>query len=117
MIGAGIDAWADLMTQAITVEPYAGVGDAYGGATYGAARAYACRIVGRRYDVITRQGEAVASRQTIYLASADPVDPRSQVTLSTADTGSTEARAIHPPILDVGRYPDENGAHHTVLYL
>ena len=117
MIGTSVSAWADLMRQSITIEPYAGAAAPLAVPAFGAPVSYRCRIVGRRRDVVTRGGETVTSHQTIYLLTADAIDPRSQVTLSTADAGSTEARALHPPILDVGRYPDENGAHHTALYL
>lgn len=111
----GISAWHDLMTQAITIEPRAGQ-DIADTPVYGTPVSYRCRLVGKRTQVLNAAGENVVSNQTCYLGTRDPVDPMARVTLSTADVFSTSDNAIHPPILAVGRYPDENGAHHTALY-
>lgn len=110
-----IAAWADFMRQTMTVEARTGQ-DGFGNATYGAATAYQCRLVGKRQLVLNGEGREVVSKQTAYLASADEIGPQARVTLSTADVGSTQNYAIHPPILASARYPDEAGQHHSVLY-
>lgn len=111
-----ISGWFDLLTQSVSVAPYASR-NAYGEDSYGAAVTYRARVVGKRSKVINAAGQEVVSDQTVYLGTANAVDPRSRVTLSTADAGSTEEYAIHPPIISTGRYPDENGNHHSVLFL
>lgn len=116
MSGTGVSAFFDLMRQSVTIEPRTGQ-DRYNAPTYGAAVTYRCRIVGKRRLVVNGLGQTVVSEQTVYLGTANPVDPTARVTLSTADTGSTEAGAITPSILATGRYPDERGAHNSVIYL
>lgn len=111
-----VGAWGALMTQALTVAPLSGR-NVEGAKTYGAAVPYACRLAGKRRQVLDARGQQVVCNQTAWLATADVVDPEGLVTLSTADVGSTESFAIHPPIIAVGRYPDENGNHHSVLFL
>lgn len=116
MSGTGVSAWFGLMRQTVTVEPRTGQ-DRYNNPTYGAASTYRCRIVGKRRLVVNALGQTVVSEQTVYLGTANAVEPTSRVTLSTGDTGSTEAGALQPSILATGRYPDERGAHNSVLYL
>jgi hypothetical protein len=111
-----VAAWLDMMRQTVTVEPVSGR-DLFGNKTYGAALTYRCRLVGKRKLVIDEAGKEVLSRQTVYLATADAIDPESRVTLSTADVGSTAATAINPPIVSTARFPDETGWHHAVIYL
>ena len=113
---SGLAAWRDLYTQRLTVEPVSGR-DRFGNKTYGTAVTYVARVVGKRKQVLTDGGQMVVAKQVAYLFTADPVLPDSRLTLSTGDVGSTEALAISPPILSVGRFPDERGQHHVVLYL
>lgn len=113
---SGVADWSDMMTQALTVAPVASR-DRFGNKTYGAAVTYRCRIVGKRRVVRNAQGNEVVSEQTVYLMTPNAVDPEGLVTLSTGDTGSTEASALSPPIIASARYPDQGGAHHSVLFL
>lgn len=115
-MSTAVSAWSDLMRQSISVSA-PGLPDDYGAKTYAAPVSYQCRIVGKVKSVINVRGETVVSQQTCYLMTADAIDPESQVTLSTDDVGSTQAQKIHPSIVATGRYPDENGAHHSVIYL
>lgn len=108
--------WLDMMTQTVSIAA-ASTMSGYGERTYGTAVSYACRIAGKRRLVLNAQGQEVVSSMTVYLGSPVAVDPTARITLSTADAGSTSEDAIHPAILASGRYPDENGAHHTELYL
>lgn len=114
----GVSAWLDLMPQSVTIEPLSTTPrDLYGNKSYGSATTYRCRIVGKRQQVINAQGQQVLSQQTIYLATPNAVDPESRVTLSTADAGSTDLTAMQPEILATAAFPDESGAHHSVIYL
>ena len=113
---SGIADFYDLMTQTLTVAPVTGR-DSFDNKAYGAAVTYRCRLVGKRRQVVNAQGEVVTSEQTAYLGTASPVDPEALVTLSTADAGSTEPHAVNPRILATGRYPDEAGHHHSVIFL
>ena len=113
---SSVSAWLDMMTQVVTVEAPTGQ-DVANVKTYGPPVTYPCRLVGKRRQVVNSAGVVVASDQTCYLGTDQAVDPESRITLSTDDVYSTADSAIHPPILAVGRYPDENGAHHSVIYL
>lgn len=112
-----IASWGNLLRQTITIEPPAGSTDLYGAETFGAPVTYRCRIVGKQQMVETAKGEDVLSRQMVYLMTPNGVHPESRVTMSTADVLSTENYAVHPPILATGRYPDETGRHHSVIFL
>lgn len=109
--------WLDMMTQTVTIAPPSATFDSYGARTYGTPVSYPCRIVGKRTKVTDLHGDEVVSQQTVYLGTEQPIDPEAQVTISTGDAGSTEETAIHPQVLATGRYPDEAGAHHSVVYL
>lgn len=111
-----VSAWLDMMRQTVSVQEPSGM-DTFGTQSYGTAATYRCRIVGKRRHVINALGLEVVSQQTVYLATDTMVSPQAKVTLSTADVGSTEAHSLTPVLLATGRYPDENGQHHTVLYL
>ena len=112
----GISAWLDLMTQTATIEPPSGR-DRFNNRTYGASVSYTCRVVGQQRRVVNAAGQEVTSYQTVYLGSPDAVDPDARITLSTADVGSTSPLLTQPPIVATGRYPDESGQHHSVVYL
>lgn len=111
-----IAAWREMFTQTVSIEAVTGR-DRYANKTYGTAVTYYARVVGKRKQVLDAQGQQVVSSQTCYLYTADNILPDARVTLSTADVGSTESWAINPPILATGRFPDEQGQHHSVLYL
>lgn len=109
--------WRELMTQAVSITARTGM-DSYGKPTYSTSpTSYRARVVGRRRLVINAVGQEVPSDWTVYLYGDATVTPQDKVTLSTADIGSTATLAINPPILSVGRYPDEGGMLYTALYL
>ena len=109
--------WRELMTQSVSIAARSGV-DSYGKPTYSTSpTTYVARVVGRRRLVINAVGQEVPSDWTVYLYGNPAVTPQDKVTLSTADTGSTATLAINPPILGVGRYPDEGGMVYTALFL
>lgn len=107
--------WRDLYTQSLTIAAFSSY-DSYGKPTYGSAVSYVARVVGKRRLVVNAAGQEVVSDWTAYLYSNTTVDPRSKVTLSTGDVGSTATLATNPPILSVERTPDENGMLYTALF-
>src|SRR4051812_11287725 len=111
-----ISSWRHMMSATVTVAPLDSVDD-YGKPTYGDAVTYTAHIA--RKNTITRSatGETIVSHQTVYLDSNDAILPTAQLTLSTGDIGSTEDVALHPRIVGVERRFDQNGPHHTVLFL
>lgn len=111
-----VRAWQSMFTQTIRVSPYTGV-DGYGKASYGQAVDYRARVVGRMRMARDVSGKEVVSTQTVYLQSNDAIDPKDKVTLSTGDVGSTDPVRINPPLIGVGRFPDEQGQLYTTLYL
>lgn len=112
-----LDELLPLMTQSVTIEPLSTARTNYGEPQWGTAVTYRCRIAGKRTKVINAQGQEVMSQQTVYLGTATAVEPTARITLSTADAGSTFEDAIHPPILATARFPDENGACYSAVYL
>ncbi len=105
-----ISEFTDLLHQTITIEPWTGR-DGYGNPSYGAGVSYSARIVGKSQLIRDTQGQEVVSQYTVYLLSNATVDARSRVTLPAGYAPTT------PPVLAVGRYPDENGIHHTTIFL
>lgn len=109
--------WRGLFPHEVTVAAYAGQ-DRFGAPSYSTSpTTYQARVVGKRRLVHNAAGQQVVSDQTVYLYTPDAVGTQDKVTLTTAQTGSTETLALYPPILSVGRFPDQFGFHHTVLYL
>ena len=104
------------MKQQCTIAPLASE-DSRGKPTYGAAVTYRCRLVRKETEVVDSKGRILKSGHTLYLASADLILTDAQLTLSTGDTGSTEATAINPPILGSDTYPDESGPVYTAVRL
>ncbi len=112
-----LNPWRSLMTQSVTITSRTGQ-DKYGKPTWSTAPAtYQARVVGTRKRVINSAGQEVISDWTVYLGDNAAINPDDKLTLSTADMGSTATLAINPPILSVGRYPDEGGMLYTALYL
>lgn len=111
-----IGEWAHLMPVTVQIAAKSS-DDRYGKPTYGAAVSYTAHLSRMKRMVTNGQGQVVASEQAIYLNGSPPVLPTAQVTLSTADAGSTESWALHPPVMAVERRYDQSGPHHTVVHL
>lgn len=111
-----IHLFTHLMSSTVTVAPRSSV-DGYGKPVFGTAVSYRAHLARKRQMVRTETGQEVISNQAVYLATAANIEPSSQITLSTGDVGSTDATAIHPPIMAVERRFDGAGPHHVVLYL
>lgn len=102
----------ELMTQEVVRKPFNGQNE-YGEETYGTSVPVQCRIVNK--PTIVRQGgggevssseQEVVSKATIYCAGSPGWGMRDGITLPDGTT---------PIILDVRRYPDEDGDHHEVV--
>jgi hypothetical protein len=105
-----------MMSSSVLIAAKTGM-DTYGKPTYGADVAYRAHIARGRTMVRTVTGQQIESGQAVYLSGSDAIQANARLTLSTADTGSTESFAINPTILKVDRLNDENGPHHVVLWL
>ena len=111
-----ISGWFHMMSSRVGVAPK--TGDSAGGpSTYGSTTFYPAHIVRESRLVRNMAGDEVLSKQQAYLGTNLSFGEDSLVTLSTADAGSTEAYAIHPPIVAVQRRFDQTGPHHTILHL
>ena len=108
--------WRRFQTT-VQIAPRTGV-DGYAKATYSTAPTpYQAHLSGDRRLVRTAAGLEALSNQKITLMTTDLIDPSAQITLSTADVGSTEEAYIHPLVLCADPVSDAGGRHHTVLRL
>lgn len=111
-----ISSWAHMMSSTVTVAPKTGM-DTYGKPTYGTPVSYKAHISRKKMLVRGAGGQEVESQQQIHLMGSPAVVPTAQLTLSTADIGSTQPAALNPTIVGVERRSDGRGPHHTVLFL
>ena len=102
--------------QTVQVAARSGV-DSYGQPSFGSDVAYKARVVGKRRLVRNDQGDQVISSHTVYFAATPAVGAHDRITLSTGDVNSTETGALQPPILSVGKFPDDLGRQHVILFL
>jgi hypothetical protein len=113
-----VSRFAHLMSSFALVAPRIGTDTGgYGRPVYGPDVRYQAHLSRNPELLRTGVGQEAVSRQSLHLATADPIQVTARVTLSTADVGSTESTLIHPPILSVERLFDQKGPHHTVLRL
>ena len=111
-----VNVFSPLMKQSVSLAPFQSY-DGYGNPSYGSDVAYECAVIGEIKRVVTKDGQEVPSRQTVYLKSNVTVRPEDRITLSTGDVGATEAYAITPAILGVGLFPFGTNAGITIIYL
>lgn len=110
-----ISQWLHMMSSRVVVSPRSGK-DNYGKPAYGLGVPYQAHVAkGARLTLAAQQQNIVDAVQ-IYINGTVPILPTAQVTLSTADVGSTESFDRQPKLLAVERRFDENGPHHVVLY-
>ena len=101
----------DLMTQTVTIEPYTGQ-NASGEASYGTAVSYSARVVGKSRMVRNITGQEVVSSKTVYLYGASlSFSVKDRVTLPSGNVPQT------PPMIAVSQFPDDEGNHHSALYM
>jgi hypothetical protein len=94
--------FADLMHDEVTIQPYLGR-DGYGRATFGAARVYRARVVGRLRRITAMSGQEAVSTATTVLLNSTGVNPESRITLPEGFEPRT------PPILAILRDKDDRG--------
>ncbi len=96
-----------LMQQSITLETpasFSGTGEV---ATYHDPVTVRCQLTGKRKISFNAFGQQVVSGMTAIFESADAIDTRTRVTLSTGDVGSTQEHLRQPAIASVHRYSDD----------
>lgn len=98
--------FADLMVDTITIAGPT-TRNVRGEASYGAEASYRARVVRRNRMVRTDGGDEVASRTQAWVFGISGATVASRVVLPDGTS---------PPVLAVELYPDENGAHHEVIY-
>lgn len=96
----------ELMTQTVTIAPFSS-NNAYGEPSFGTAVSYSARVVNKPKMIRNAQGKEVVSMAQTWLYGSPTVTPDDRITLPDG---------TQPPILYVAQYPDENGAHHEVVY-
>lgn len=74
-------------------------------------------MVGKRRLVRNNEGDQVLSTHTVYFATTPAIGAHDRITLSTGDVNSTETGATQPPILSVGKYPDDLGRQNILVFL
>lgn len=94
----------EFMHQVITIEPLTGRDPQGGEPTYGPPQRYRGRIVDKNQLVVDAEGQERLSRTTVWVYGAPMVGGSDRVTLPDGR---------QPFILNVSRFPDEKGQHHT----
>lgn len=97
----------DCMTEAIEYQAPDGSFTARGQPGLGAAVSIQARIVEENTIIFDDEGLQRVAAVTIWLATTSVLDPEGKLTLPANFTPRC------PPILEVARFPDEDGAHHT----
>jgi hypothetical protein len=102
-----VSAWLDFMPAQITRRAFTKRNaNGYGGPAYSTTTTtYAARVVAGATMVTRPDGQEVVATHTMWVGSTQEWREEDQLTFG----GSTFA------ILDITRYPDENGAHHVRL--
>ena len=101
-----------LLNQTVRIRP-AATQDRYAKEVYDddAWVSYTCRVSGKSEKVRTVDGEEAVSRYRITIMGDVAVTNTSQVEMPL----NYDPR--YPPIVFIGKYPDETGAvHHTTIY-
>lgn len=101
----------ELMPDTITYEAPDGTFSDRGQPNYSASTTYPCRIEPAGGDEIVRSasGEENKASWRIYVGTTTVLNPEARITLPAGFDPQ------QPPILSVGRMPDEVGSHHQVL--
>lgn len=105
------EALRGLFGQTVTIAPLSSVG-AFGGKTAGTAVSYDARVVYKQRLVKDTQGREVLATTIVYVA------PTSSGGLPTGkpDETLTLPDGTTPNILNVAKYPGEDGTYETVTY-
>lgn len=100
----------EMMPHTVTVRPKTGV-DRYGKNTFGTALTYPARIEGGNRLVVTPQGEEKVATRRVFVGAAVVVSPEDELELPAGYNPQK------PRILRADRVDDEDGHHHTVLFV
>ena len=98
-------AFDDLMNDTVTVASVASR-DVYGARTFNTAVSYSnCRVVYKTQRIVNFEGKETFAAGTVWFSGSDlpDISPHDQLTLPDTTT---------PPILQVSKFPDEDGDHH-----
>lgn len=98
-------AFLDLMPHSVTIESWL-KDDAYGKPKFGYAVSRQCRVVAKPQVIRDKDGRERVSRARVFMGGAFGIDPKDRITLPDG---------TQPPILQVQKFPDEDGAHHEVV--
>jgi len=103
-----ISEWADMMPHAVTYAPVSSR-DKYGKPTYGTAVSYQARVVQKQTRIVNRiNGQDAIATGVVWLAGSPTLSLDGRITLPDGST---------PTILNWEVVPDEEGDHHTKVYL
>ena len=105
------DALLDLMNSTLHVDPITGLStDGYGLSVFttSATENYRCRIVTKQVLVTDLFGEQQVSNSQLWIKSSATFSISDQFSIGGSTLGS---------LLRVEHYPDEDGHHHSQLFL
>lgn len=97
--------WTDLMPETVYHAEFASRDD-YGKPVYGSQVGYSARVIYKPRMVKAADGKDIVAKGRVWIAGTPSVTPQDEIELPDGTT---------PPILNVGRFSDENGAHHVVI--
>jgi hypothetical protein len=104
----------EFYTDEVIRQHYTGQ-DGYGQPSHGSAITHFCRVVHK--PQIIRQGGTGESQDTVReLVSTSQIYSKADVGWDLRDK-VTLADGTSPKILQINNYPDENGLHHTVVFV
>lgn len=111
------DELLELLSDTVTIAAPDGTYTDRGQVNYAAGTSYPCRIEpagspgspSGEEIIRSPSGEAIEASWRLIIGTEDTIDHLSQITLPSGYDPQT------PPVLAVGRVPDENGSHHTVI--
>ena len=106
----GVNEWADMMPQTVTIEPWLSYTAGGSGSTYGGSTSYLCRIEMINHLVVDQSGNIVTARGKVFLLSTDTIGSKDRVTLPIGFVPT------QPPIISVDVADDESGNHHVALH-
>ncbi len=81
--------------------------DGYGKSTFGADSMFLARITHGYRAIRSATGNFNMSRGIVWIINAPTINADDRLTLPDGDT---------PPILNIARFFDDSGAHHTKVY-
>ena len=105
-----IEVWSDWFRDTVTIERALTMNE-YGERTYGAATSYIARISGKVTQVRDVTGEERVSRHQVLIATTAAITPADRLTLPSG------YEPTQPPILAVTTPRDEQGPHHTRIFV